>query len=212
MIGVTHYISKLRIGLICLAMLPAIIGATRVGAQSVTQEETVRSVRRVLERLPYYGVFDFIVFRVNSGTVSLAGYSYQGSLKRDAEAAARRASGVLEVSSKIEVLPASLEDDRIRWATFYGIYTDDFLSRYAPGGVYGVLREIDDERRFPGMQPVGVYPIHIVVRNGRTMLFGVVDSAVDRQLAEIRAREVTGVFGVENGLIVAGRGQEGARK
>jgi hyperosmotically inducible protein len=53
------------------------------------------------------------------------------------------------------------------------------------------------------MQPVGIYPIHIVVKNGRTMLLGVVDSAADRQIAEVRAREVTGVFEVENGLTVA---------
>src|SRR5688572_31193102 len=53
---------------------------------------------------------------------------------------------------------------------------------------------------FPGMNPVGAYPIHIVVKNGRTMLLGVVDAAIDRQLAEVRAREVTGTFEVENGL------------
>jgi BON domain-containing protein len=52
----------------------------------------------------------------------------------------------------------------------------------------------------PGMQPFGTYPIHIIVKNGRTMLLGVVDSAVDRQLAEVRAREVSGVFAVDNGL------------
>ena len=57
------------------------------------------------------------------------------------------------------------------------------------------------------MQPVGVYPIHIVVKNGRTMLWGVVDSAADRQIAELRAREVDGVFAVENGLTVARKGQ-----
>src|SRR6478735_7160820 len=78
------------------------------------------------------------------------------------------------------------------------VYTDDFLSRYAPGGVSGVLQELKVERHFPGMQPVGRYPIHIIVKNGRVMLLGVVDNASDRQLAEVRAREVTGVFDVEN--------------
>ncbi len=97
----------------------------------------------------------------------------------------------------------SQQDDRIRWATFYRLYTDDFLSRYAPGGVHEVLRELRDERHFPGMQPVGIYPIHLIVKNGRTMLLGVVDSAADRQLAEVRAREVAGVFDVENSLAVA---------
>jgi hypothetical protein len=49
-------------------------------AQSVTREETVRSVQRMLERLPYYGVFDYIVFRVDRGVVYLAGYSFVGLL------------------------------------------------------------------------------------------------------------------------------------
>ena len=63
--------------------------------------------------------------------------------------------------------------------------------------------ELRDERRFPGMQPVGRYPIHIVVKNGRTMLLGVVDSASDRQIAEVRAPEVSSMSEVENGLVAA---------
>ena len=114
----------------------------------------------------------------------------------------KRASGVDEVVDKIELLPASQNDDRIRWATFYRIYTDDFLSRYSPGGVHGALRELRDQQLFPGMQPVGVYSIHIIVKGGRTMLLGTVDTAADRQLAEVRAREVTGSFEVQNNLTV----------
>lgn len=185
-------------------------GGGHVGC--TTPQETVRSVRRVLERLPYYGVFDFIAFGVDRGTVRLVGYSYEGRLNADAEMATKRASGVDEVSNKIEVLPTSSNDGRIRWATFFRLYTDDFLSRYAPGGVHEVWRELSDEQPFPGMQPVGIDPIHIIVKNGRTMLLGVVDSASDRRLAEVRAREVTGVFNVENPLTVARRGQQGAVK
>jgi hyperosmotically inducible protein len=197
------YFRALRGALVGLAIVGAVTGPTMATAQTVTPEETVRSVRRMLERLPYYGVFDYIVFRVDRGTVYLAGYSFEGRLKADAEMAAKRASGVDEVANKIEELPASPNDDRIRWATFYRIYTDDFLSRYAPGGEFGVLQELRDERHFPGMQPVGTYAIHIIVKNGRTMLLGVVDTAADRQIAEVRAREVTGVFEVENSLTVA---------
>ena len=200
---VSTSIRALHAGLVGLALLGAVTGVTPAGAQGVRSEETVRSVRKMLERLPYYGVFDFIVFSVDRGTVTLAGYAYEGNLKADAEMATKRASGVDEVANKIDALPASQQDDRIRWATFYRIYTDGFLSRYAPGGVHEVLRELKDERHFPGMQPVGIYPIHIIVKNGRTMLLGIVDSAADRQVAEIRAREVTGVFDVENSLAVA---------
>jgi osmotically-inducible protein OsmY len=66
-----------------------------------------------------------------------------------------------------------------------------------------VLQDLRDERHLPGMQPVGPYAIHLIVKNGRTMLLGIVESAADRQIAEVRAREVTGVVEVENGLTVA---------
>jgi hyperosmotically inducible periplasmic protein len=206
-------IRVIRTAVVGLTMAVLLGAAPAVSAQSVTvaPSETIRSVRKMLERLPYYGVFDYIAFSVERGTVTLVGYTYQGYLKADAEMATKRASGVDEVANRIEILPASPNDDRIRWATFYRIYTDDFLSRYAPGGVYGALRDLRDEQRFPGMQPVGPYGIHIVVKHGRTMLLGVVDNAVDRQIAEVRAREVSGVFEVDNSLIVAGPERSGSR-
>jgi len=46
-------IHVLRNGLLSLALLGTISGPTSAAAQSVSPEETVRSVRRLLERLPY---------------------------------------------------------------------------------------------------------------------------------------------------------------
>jgi hypothetical protein len=103
------------------------------------------------------------------------------------------------------VLPASQEDDRIRWVTFYRIYTDAFLSRYASGGEFAARREFYQARRFGGMyQPLGQYGIHIIVQRGNITLMGDVDSAADRTIAEMRAREVSGVFSVVNELTVKG--------
>lgn len=172
------------------------------GAQSVSDRQQVFEIEHELERLPTYGVFDFISFSYDRGTVTLTGYTYQGGLKSHAANAVKRVSGVDEVDNKIEVLPASPNDDRIRWATFYRIYGDSSLSRYSPGGEMGALYELRQARRFIGMQPFGVYPIHIIVKNGRTTLMGYVGSEMDRRLAEIRAREVTGTFAVENQLVV----------
>lgn len=197
----TRHITQLvAIGAVVSGLVMASVG-TR--AQSLSARETTQSVRRALERLPYYGVFDFMAFDLERGTVTLTGYAYHGSLRHAAEAATRRASGVDEVANRLEILPASQQDDRIRWATFYTIYTDAFLSRYAPGGPDRILREVYDSRRFPGThQPLGLYAIHIVVRNGHTTLFGLVDNDGDRQIAEMRAREVTGVFSVDNQIVV----------
>ena len=178
------------------------LSATVPQAQSVATKETALMVQRALSRLPYYGVFDFLVFGVNRGVVSVGGFAYRANLKSDAGAAIKRLAGVDEIANRIEVLPASQNDDRIRWATFYNIYTDDFLSRYAPGGVMSARYDALSFARFPGMQPFGTYPIHVIVKNGRTMLLGVVDNESDKTVAGVRAREVTGVFSVENNLVV----------
>ena len=59
---------------------------------------------------------------------------------------------------------------------------------------------VSQSRRFPGLQPFGTYPIHIIVRNGHTTLHGTIGSEMDKRMAEIRAREVGGVFSVDNKL------------
>lgn len=196
---------RLARGLLIGASLSGVVLMTvGTAAETVTPQETTRALRRALERLPYYGVFDHLTFSVDRGVVTLGGYTYNGSLRYAAEMAAKRTSGVDEVANRLEVLPASQEDDRIRWATFYRIYTDAFLSRYASGGDMAARREIYEARRWGGLyQPLGLYSIHIVVRHGQTTLYGVVDSDADKQIAEVRAREVFGVFGVDNEIVVA---------
>ena len=183
-------------------LILTVFAAAVPGAQSVPQRPQEFEIEHELEQLPTYGVFDFIHFSYDRGKVTLTGYTYQGGLKSHAANAVKRVSGVDEVDNRIELLPASPFDDRIRWATFYRIYNDGVLSRYSPGGDMGALYELRQARRFPGTQPFGMYPIHIIVKNGRTTLMGVVGSEMDRRMAEIRAREVTGTFGVENQLVV----------
>jgi hyperosmotically inducible periplasmic protein len=199
-----RFVGKLvrRLSTGALTVVMATAATSMLGAQSVARGETTMAVERALRRLPYYGVFDFLSYGVERGTVTLAGYAYRGNLRTDASRAVKRVSGVDEVANRIEILPASQEDDRIRWATFYSIYTDDFLSRYAPGGEMTARREVASAAQSPGMQPFGTYPIHIIVKNGRTTLVGVVDNESDKTLAGMRAREVSLVFSVTNDLEV----------
>lgn len=184
-----------------LASFVAVAVATPHGQSAAARQATER-VRTALEGLQSYGVFDFVAFQIDSESVTLLGYAYQGTLKSDATKAVRDLGGIDEIGNSIEVLPASQNDDRIRWATFYRIYTDDFLSRYAPGGAIGARYDARQFARFPGMQPYGTYPIHIIVKGGRTTLLGVVDNESDKTVAGLRAREIDGVFGVENELVV----------
>jgi len=171
---------------------------------------SVEEIRKELLQLPYYSVFDFLAFSYDKGTVTLMGYAYHSTLKHDAARGAKRASGVDQVIDKIEELPVSQNDDELRWKTYYAIYRDPFLSRYAPGGgmLWGHRHPFDagfhamSPRRFPGMEPLGDYPLHIIVKHGRITLLGVVDTEGDKTVAGMRAREVPGSFGVENELAV----------
>lgn len=178
-------------------------------AQTPTDNATIEDIRSKLLRLPYYGVFDFLAFSYDKGTVTLSGYAYHAPLKTDAERAVKQVARVDQVVNTIEELPVSTNDDDLRWKTYYAIYTDPFLSRYAPGG--GVLwghrhrvprSPFGSAMHFPGVEPVGIYPIAIIVKNGRITLMGVVDSESDKTMAGMKARGVPGAFGVENELTV----------
>jgi len=180
---------------------------------------SIEGVRKELLQLPYYSVFDFLAFSYDKGTVTLMGYAYHPTLKPDAVRAVKRAAGVDQVIDKIEELSVSQNDDELRWKTYYAIYRDPFLSRYAPGGgllwghrhTFGAGFHAMGMTRFPGMEPLGDYPIHIIVKNGRITLLGVVDSEADKTVAGTRAREVPGSFGVENELVVENQSRSSAK-
>jgi hyperosmotically inducible protein len=206
-----------------LRVAAAVVGMAFVltGAQPLLRADaksSVEQIRKELLQLPYYGVFDFLAFSYDQGTVTLMGYAYHSTLKQDAARAAKRASGVDQVIDKIEELPVSQYDDELRWKTYYSIYRDPFLSRYAPGGgmlwghrhSFGAGFQAMGPRRFPGTEPLGDYPLHIIVKNGRITLLGVVDTEGDKIIAGVRAREVPGSFAVENELAVE-KGQPKSR-
>jgi hyperosmotically inducible periplasmic protein len=195
------------IGIVCAALV-LLNPSARVMVQADARQ-SVEDIRKELLQLPYYSVFDFLAFSYDRGTVVVGGYAYALGLKKDAERAIKRASGVDTVVNKIEELPANQFDDQIRWATYYKIYRDPFLSRYAPGGglLWGHRHAYGGAfspygGAFPGLEPAGDYPIHIIVQNGRVMLLGVVDNDSDKTVAGLRAREVSGTFDVENQLVV----------
>jgi hyperosmotically inducible periplasmic protein len=168
------------------AMVPLLFGLITGGirpaiaAEKSDPKDLVTEARKELMRLPYYGVFDFLVFSVNGPTVTLGGEVYNASIKKDAEREVKRIAGVESVVNNIEVLPVSSFDDDVRWAAFRAIYHDASLSRYLPGGgwvPHGRMWRFDrpfdgfgSGTRFPGQEPVGNYPIHIVVKAGRIIL------------------------------------------
>ncbi len=140
-----------------------------------------REVRHELVMLPYYGVFDNFAFRVDGSTVTLLGQVSRPTLKSSAERVVEDIEGVEKVVNEIEVLPVSPNDDRIRIATYRAIYGHTALNRYS-------------------LQAVP--PIHIIVKNGNVTLEGIVANEGDKNIANIQARSVPGVFAVTNNLRV----------
>jgi len=181
---------KKRALLLCaslLALTPAFAqkekSADRM-AGSNAENRLQREVRHELVMLPYYGVFDDLAFRVNGSTVTLLGHVTRPTLKSDAENVVKRIEGVEKVENQIQVLPLSPMDDRIRMAEFRAIYGQAPLDRYA-------LQAIP--------------PIHILVDNGKVTLVGVVANQSDKDMANVLANTVQGVFSVTNNLQVEGK-------
>ena len=195
--------------------------AAQQPAPSLSEMEITDKVRIALQRLPYYGPFDLIGFDVEGSRVTLTGWVYQTANKKDAEEEVRKIPGVKQVVNNIEALPVSITDDQIRRAVFRAIYSDDFLQKYGTPilgmsasrwgrnpwgrgiGGFGFGRGFGGGfGNFPGMEPVGNYAIHIVVKGGRVGLFGNVSSEADKARAGQVARGVFGVLDVDNEIQV----------
>jgi len=139
-------------------------------------------VRHELVMLPYYNVFDNMTFKVDGRVVTLMGQVTRPTLKSDAERVVKRIEGVEKVDNQIEVLPLSPFDDRLRIAVYRAVYGQSAMLQYA-------------------IQPVA--PIRIVVKNGNVTLEGVVANEMAKNIAGIRANGVSGVFSVDNRILVA---------
>ena len=143
-----------------------------------------REVRREIVTLPFYSLFDHFAFRVDGETVTLMGKVSRPTLKSDAENVVKKIEGVEKVHNRIEVLPLSPNDDRLRLALYQSIYGHSALQTLA-------LRAIP--------------PIHIIVENGNVTLEGVAANEMQKNIAAAQANSVSGVFSVTNNLRVEGQ-------
>jgi hyperosmotically inducible protein len=175
-------------------LLPTAVGialpapAHRAGALSSVMPAggLADEIQHQLLMLPYYGVFDNLEFEVqDDGTVVLSGQAMRPTLKSDAENAVRRLPGVGEIINRIEVLPLSNFDDRIRIAVYRALFSSTQLDRYAMGAIPS---------------------IHIIVKNGNVTLVGVVATQTDKNVAGIIANGVPGIFSMTNNLTAEKKG------
>ena len=154
-----------------------------VQVQSNVPDDRLREI--LSDKLRYDRVgqgiaFNAITLAVNDGIATLGGTVHDYPSRDSALAIASTTPGVKDVVDNIEVSPTSMFDDELRFKLFRAIYQYPTLQKYA-----------SDPQK----------PIRILVDNGRVTLAGVVDSAMDKQVAGMQANTVSGVFAVDNQLI-----------
>jgi hyperosmotically inducible protein len=171
------------IGILLITALAALGAAAdpRSDKKNIQPTKLDRKIRQELVTLPFYGVFDHLAYKHEDGVVTLYGQVVRPTTRKDAERSVERLEGVEEVVNKIEVLPLSRFDDRIRLATFRAVYSQPGIDRLA-------------------LQAVP--PIHIIVKRGHVTLEGVVANKGDAIRAYHAARGVPNVFSVTNNLHV----------
>ena len=126
-------------------------------------------------------IFNTLSDEAHNGEVILQRRLRDAYLKDDAIKAAMQTRGTSSVVDKIELLPVSPADDRIRLAVLNDLLKDGRLSSYfAP--------------RFPD--------ISIIVDNGQVTLTGYVNNEIDRDRAGLIASRSNGVMSVKNELRV----------
>lgn len=172
---------KLRSLLATCVILALSSAALARQAAAPANARITKEVRRELLMLPYLGVFDNLAYKVDGYKVTLMGQVTRPTLKSGAENVVKKIEGVESVDNQIEVLPVSPNDDRIRLQLYRAIYGYGPLQKYA----LGVQK-----------------PIRLIVKNGNVTLEGVVDNEGDKNIANIRANGVSGVFKVTNNLQV----------
>ena len=170
-----------------LVVAIAIMGFSVFGAnaQSYTRNSAAQDVERQIFKkilgLPNYGLFDHIAFNVEGDTVTLYGDVLSLGTKKDAEYLVRKTDGVGRVINNIKELPLSSYDNKIR----YDIVRDFANS----SGLYMYLREPNPS-------------VRIIVDSGRVTLEGYVNNSGTANLMNVLANGVSGVFSVQNNLIV----------
>src|SRR6266550_4543812 len=157
-----------------------IVSELNVG-KAESDQKLAERVAEQMRRSTYFTIYDDVEIGVDNGVVTLTGFVTQPIKSDDLAKRAAHVEGVQEFNNKLEVLPASLADDRLRSIIANTLYRDPIFSNYASQAVP---------------------PIHIIVRNSSVLLTGVVNSEVERRQAENLVRGISGIIGVQNALRV----------
>jgi len=163
-----------------------VFGASMLTAQPQVQAKTAQTgmqleiaIRNAIVMAPHYGVFDNLAFKLDGNDVTLLGQVMLPITKDEISRRVAKLASVGKITNSIEVLPLSNSDDAIRLRIYRSLFGKSALYSYS-------------------LSPNP--SIHIIVKDGRVTLEGVVSNEMDSRLAYNAARNINGVFSVTNNL------------
>jgi osmotically-inducible protein OsmY len=160
-------------------MLTAAMAAAAPASVAARKDfQIAKDIVASVDRYTRFTIFDDVNANVKDGVVTLSGKVTMPFKRDDIGKRVANVDGVRSVRNDITVLPVSQWDDELR---------------------YRIARSIYNNANFWNYAAMPNPPIHIVVERGHVTLTGVVNSNVDRMLAQSLASQF-GAFSVTNEL------------
>ena len=159
----------------------SVVDNIQVRASGVTEKEMLDKARHEIVTYYAYGIFDNITLEADGDRLVVGGQVTMPFKKDDIGNLLARVNGVAALENKLEVLPLSNFDDRLRLQVARAIYGDPFFIHY---------------------RVQALPPIHIIVKDGHVTLEGAVASTLDRTKADLAARGAGLSFSVTDNLRV----------
>ncbi|HKD01357.1 MAG TPA: BON domain-containing protein [Terriglobales bacterium] len=136
------------------------------------------------DRVAFGTAFNAVSLTVVNGVATPGGVVHDYPSRDSALAIVETTPVVKDVVGNTDVPPTSSVHDDLRVRTYRATYGGSALEKYAT----------DPQK-----------PIPIVVEMGRVTLSGMVNNDADKKIAGIRAKQVSGVFHVDNQLLALGQ-------
>ena len=146
----------------------------------------VKIVKEVMHNIygnTFYSVFDYVNAKYHNGVITLSGYVHLPWYKKIFQKEAEKVPGVIKINNKIK-------------------------KTFGPGKLgITAARYIYSDPEFQGYAFSANPPVHIIVNNGRVLLFGNVNSEVESSMAANIIRFKTDAFNVVNNLSIHSNGR-----
>jgi hypothetical protein len=173
--------NKTKFNLITMLMVISLFSVVATAQDESGRIDVMqKDAERILRELREYTIFDLVSVSIDDQRLMLNGLVTNGYKKNKYLRELEQHLSEVEIVNNIDVLPASIEDSRLRSLLARSIYYDSHLFHYA--------------------SPRGPYPIHIIVSGSRVTLEGNVNNEMDKRLVYSKARNIFGVITVENNL------------